>query len=156
MSVLSSPSLFLYYNERQDADGTPLFWPGGPGGLPFRGRAPGAISQDEYERLQVAGVVRARTFFMNNEEDVKQYCDVRGKAVNGMFAILDRVVRWDDEQRCERIFLEWAELAYGMPSGTAGPMEGPSNAISGPYAVPRRVFDTATGFPPGMQLEQMR
>lgn len=153
-----APSLFLYYNERQDTDGNPLFWPGGPSGLPFRGQPPGAISQEEYEQLAVAGVVRTRAFFMDSEEDMKAYCDVRGRAFNGMYVIMDRIVRWDEARKCERIFLEWAELAHGSLRGGAArtPMEGPSNAVTGPYAVPRRVFDPNSGLPPGMQLEQVR
>lgn len=158
MSALSSPSLFQYYNDKVDADGTPLLWPGGPGGLPFRGKSPGTVSQEEYERLQLSGVVRVSVFHTANEDDMKRYCDIRGRALNGMYVILDRGVRWDEERKCERIFLEWAEMAYGMSRGAQNtlPMEGYANAVTGPYAVPRRVFDPSSGIPPGMQLEQGR
>lgn len=104
-----------YFRERQDADGVPLFWPGGPEGFPFRGRQPPQTNQKEYEDLTATGKLRCRVFYLNEPKDLQDYVAVRDKCANGLFIPVDRDRVWDDEKKTYRIFLEWLEMGYELP-----------------------------------------
>lgn len=104
-----------YSRERQDADGEPLFWPGGPEGWPFRGRQPPQTHQEEFDTLQPVGKLRCRVFYLDNDDDVKAYTIVRDKCANHLFVPVDRDRAWDPERKTYRIFLEWLEMAYELP-----------------------------------------
>ncbi len=108
-------SFFRYYRERQDADGEPLFWPGGPEGFPFRGQQPPQTRQEEYEDLKPTGKLKCRVFYLNNEVDLRDYTIIRDKCANGLFIPVDRDRVWDEEKKNYRIFLEWLEMGYELP-----------------------------------------
>jgi hypothetical protein len=108
-------SFFKYYNERQDADGVPLWWPGGPGGYPFRGSQPPQTTAKEFEELKLQGQFRCNTFHLSNPEELKQYVSIRDKCTNGLWSLIDRDRIWDEETKNYRIYLEWVEIAYGLP-----------------------------------------
>jgi hypothetical protein len=107
-----------YQSETTDADGTPLVWPGGPEGYPFRGKSPPKLLRDEeYEKLKLSGKFRCRTFYLNDDKDRKDYELIRDKCSNNYYAQLDRVREWDEEKKTYRIYLEWLEIAYEGPAG---------------------------------------
>jgi hypothetical protein len=108
--------LFRYLKEPQDADGDALFWPGGPGGFPFRGQMPQAFKDEEYAALRPVCKVRCRTFYLSKEEDLREYMAVRAKCENQIYFIKDRERLWDEATGNYRIFLEWVEPAYEAPA----------------------------------------
>lgn len=108
-------SLFKYFSEKQDTDGEPLWWPGGSAGYPFRGKNPPLTTEEEYLKLQPTGKFRSRLFFLSKEKDLRDYSLIRDKAVNGLYAIVDRDRQWDEESKNYRIYLEWVEIAYELP-----------------------------------------
>jgi hypothetical protein len=113
-------SFFRYYKERQDSDGDPLWWPGGPEGFPFRGQQPPQTTQKEYENLKLAGKARCRLFYLSKEDHLRDYIIVRDKCANGLFIPLDRDRVWDEDTKHYRVYLEWIELGYdsNAPEGT--------------------------------------
>lgn len=108
-------SLFKYFGQKQDADGDPLWWPGGPEGFPFIGGQPPTTSQNEYEDLKLSGKFRSKTFYLAKEDDLREYVVTKDKIVNGLYVQLDRDKEWDRETQGMRIYLEWVELAYIVP-----------------------------------------
>lgn len=113
-------SFFKYYRENADADGVPLWWPGGPDGFPFRGSQPPQTTDGEYENLKLTGQFRCKTFYLANAEDFKEYTNIRDKCSNGLFIPVDRDRAWDEKTDNYRIYLEWVELAYDTPSVQRG------------------------------------
>ncbi len=113
-------SYFRYYKERQDADGVPLWWPGGPGGFPVRGQQPPQTTDAEYAKLQLSGKFRCRTFYLAKEEDLRDYILVRDKCSNQLYIPIDRDRQWDEETNDYRIYLEWLELGYDTPPVQSG------------------------------------
>ncbi len=105
-----------YHKEKQDTDGEPLWWPGGPDGFPFRGSRPPTVTDTEYQDLVSAAKVRQKLFYLNKEEDAKDYIIVREKCANGLFIPIDRDRVWDEETNNYRVYLEWAEPAYEAPT----------------------------------------
>jgi hypothetical protein len=162
-------SLFRYWQERRDADGEPLSWPGGPGGFPYRGN-PRTFTKEEWETLQLAYKFRYKTFYLNDEEDGKQYQDVCERVANGYFLMRDRERQWDPERQCFRIYLEWLEPGYVAPPSNEMPLptEGQTYAINGPLSTDRQsvlggvdlpdsaLYSKLAGVVPGLQLEQTR
>jgi hypothetical protein len=108
-------SFFKYYNQKQDSDGEPLWWPGGPEGYPFRGQQPPQTKKEEFDQLALAGKARVRLFHLDKEEDLKAYIEVRDKCANSLYILLDRDRVWDEDTKNYRIYLEWLELGYDMP-----------------------------------------
>jgi hypothetical protein len=113
-------SFFKYYPEREDADGVPLWWPGGPDGFPYRGKQPPQTTAEEYANMRLTGVFRCQTFYLDNEEDLKQYKKIRDKCANGLFIPVDRDRQWVDAKNTYRVYLEWLELAYDTPPVQSG------------------------------------
>lgn len=109
-----------YSSETADADGTPLIWPGGPEGYPYRGNAPPALLKDEeYEQLKLSGKFRCRIFYLNDDKHKREYEIIRDKCANNFFVLLDKDRQWDEETQNYRIYIEWLEIAYeGTPGGT--------------------------------------
>jgi hypothetical protein len=161
MSVLGA-SLFRYWQERRDADGEPLFWPGGPAGFPLRGK-PRALTNEEYESLPLSFKFRSRTFYLDNEEDAGQYQDVCERIANALYLKQDRDRQWDPERGCYRIYLEWLEPGYMIPPSRSDvwPMEGQNNAstssvLGGLDQSDPGLLVKLAGVAPGMQLEPVR
>jgi len=164
-------SLFPYHKEREDADGDPLWWPGGPTGLPVRGGSPRAMTNEEWENMPVTFKVRVRTFDMRVTDDIEAYRGIAEKSANGYFQIRDREkVRDKETGEILKIFLEWAEPAHIMEPSSATmplPTEGQTYAITGPNSAanvldaiaepndPRAIRRPVVG-PPGLWLDQAR
>lgn len=111
-------SFFKYHNETKDSDGLPLWWPGGPEGYPVRGNKPNNTTDAEFEKLKLNGKFKCKTFYLSKPEDNTKYIDVRDKASNGLFVVVDRDRQWDEDSKDYRIYLEWVELAYELPPST--------------------------------------
>lgn len=105
-------SYFQYYNEKQDADGEPLFWPGGPAGFPYRGANPPLLKQEEYDRLELVGKFRCHIFRLWEEKDLTEYTKIREKCTNGLWAVVDKDRKWNDDHQNYTVYLEWVEMAY--------------------------------------------
>jgi hypothetical protein len=118
-------SFFRFYRDKKDADGVPLYWPGGPEGFPFRGPQPPMTTANEYNNLKLSGKPRCRTFYLAKEDDAREYITIRDRCVNGLYLQVDRERTWDPETKNYRIFLEWVELAYD----TAPPTSGGTDAV---------------------------
>lgn len=103
-------SLFKYIDERSDENGRPLFWPGGPGGFPFRGPVPPDLTENEYENLKITGDFYVRTFWMNDVDDVTAYRNIMDRVNSGWFYIRDRDRVWSEKQQCHVIYLEWVQV----------------------------------------------
>jgi hypothetical protein len=125
-------SFFKYYNERQDADGEKLWWPGGPDGFPFRGGQPPQTTKDEFEKLKLTGKARCRLFYLDTEADLKDYITIRDKCANGLYVPIDRDRVWDEDRKNYRIFLEWLELGYDNQPITEGSRDAVRNYIQQP------------------------
>jgi hypothetical protein len=165
---VTGTSLFRYWNERRDADGEPLYWPGGPNGFPLRGR-PKTLTEDEYENLPLSFKFRNQTFYMDDEEHRQLYQDVCERIANGLYIKQDRDRQWETERNCYRIYLEWLEPAYMIPPGrydTPWLTEGPNNAntftdvsqsvLGGLDPTDPELYSKLAGVPPGMQFESRR
>lgn len=161
MSALGA-SLFQYWTERQDADGEPLYWPGGPAGFPFRGN-PRTLTKDEYENLPLSFKFRSQTFYLGDEEDAALYQNICERIANNLYIRQDRDRQWDPEKGCYRIYLEWLEPGYTVPPGDVDswPTEGLANVATQSVlgrldeADPRLVSKLA-GVAPGTQFESVR
>lgn len=116
-------SFFRYYKDQKDADGAPLWWPGGPDGFPFRGSKPPLLKENEYSDLRLSGVFRMQIFYLSKEEDAKKYAEIRDKCSNGLYIAVDRDRQWDDKSNNYRIYLEWIELAYDLPPNQSGAID---------------------------------
>jgi hypothetical protein len=124
-------SFFKYYKEQKDADGESLWWPGGPAGFPFRGPQPPQTTRDEFDNLKLSGKARVRLFYLSKPEDLREYVLVRDKCANGLFVMLDRERVWDEDTKNYRVFVEWLELGYEMPS-TEGARDAVREYVQGP------------------------
>ncbi len=109
-----------YHKEMRDADGEPLWWPGGPDGFPFRGaRPPAAVKDNEYQDLKPNCKFRHRLFYLSDNSDAQAYQIIRDKCANGLFIAIDKERSWDEATKHYKVYLEWVEPAYEAQSAQA-------------------------------------
>ena len=124
-SIESLPmSLFKYFNEPGGANTThrePLKWITGEDMAPLRGVEKTALTQSEFERIEPAVDFHCGRFRLWIEEEHAAYCDIRDRAANGWYQILDieRIV--DPEHNARIVFLEWIQVYNEIPNAKLPP-----------------------------------
>lgn len=113
-------SFFKYFRESQDSDGEKLWWPGGPDGYPYRGKAPPTVTDSEFSEMKPTGKFKQRLFHLAKEDEAQEYTIIRDKCSNGYYIPIDRDRVWDEGSNNYRIYLEWVEPAYEAPPAQSG------------------------------------
>lgn len=122
-----------YFGERGGVEtqhGGQLHWPGTPAGFPFRGSSAPTLTDEERDELPVSIDFHCRVFELWQEEDEKEYKDIRDRGANGWYQIVHIERLYDEERKNWRVYLEWHQVYGELPNGKSPQYTGPTRADS--------------------------
>jgi len=124
--------ILKYFGERGGTDsahGGQLHWPGTTSGFPFRGTSvPPTLTSDETEEIPLAFDFHCKMFELWNEDELKEYRQIRDRAANGWYQLVHIERLYDEEHGSWRVYLEWNQIYGELPKGKSPNYRGVTDA----------------------------